>query len=168
MFQRIKNWIIKKLGGWTEKQYRMLAEQYRTQAIMCDNASTKNHVLARTNEDLVKKLQDCRDTLAGLEILKTKIDTFRATAKVLKLDRTEKQIRKEIEVKKAQATTSLISDLFMRDRFVVINVQDKGNHYEVTATVSVLEGGVINEETQLIRGAVAACRRIETGYLISP
>ena len=157
MFERIKNWIIKKLGGWTEEQYRMLTDQYRTMAILCDNFSKENHVLANTNEALSKELQDCHDTLAGLEILKTKIETFRAEAAVPKMMRSEKELKREVENKTQKALMSLYNDLLSQGRFIIVDVKDKGNKYEITATVSVLEGGVINvEDAQLPENAGAA------------
>ena len=149
MFERIKNWIIKKLGGWTEEQYRMLTDQYRTEAILCDDFSKKNNVLSVDNELLSKELQDCRDTLAGLEILKTKIETFRAETTVPKMLRSEKELKREIDAKTQKVLMSLYNDLVSQGRFIVVDMKDKGNKFEVSATVSVLEGGVINEETQL-------------------
>lgn len=158
--QRIKDWIIKKLGGYTAAAYNELQgyheetkEDLHTLSKEYKQLYEAHGKLNNLHIMLAEEYGECREILVGLETLKSKLETFHATTKVLKLDRTEKQIRKEIEAKKAQATTSLVSDLFMRDRFVIVNVEDKGKYIEVTATVTALEGGAIDAETQLSENA---------------
>ena len=148
-----KDRVIKKLGGHTHEDYMEMYGGYKRIVELLDMERNKNEGLSRGADVLKTMLQDARGTIAGLEILKTKIETFRAEATVPKMLRSEKELKREIENKKQKALLGLYNDLLSQERFIIVNVNDKGNKYEITATVSVLEGGVINEETQLSQNA---------------
>ena len=156
MFQRIKDWIINKLGGHSHEDYMEMHSGYKRVVELLDKERKKNEGLSRGADVLKEALHDARATLAGLEILKGKIETFRAEAAVPKMMLSEKELKREIENKKQKAVMSLYSDILSQGRFIVVDVKDKGNKYEITATVSVLEGGVINEGTQLSENAGGA------------
>ena len=145
---KFKDRIIKKLGGYTQSEHRELWEEYITELQARNHSDNKNTELAIINGRLTAQLQDALATIAGLQILKTKIETFRAEATVPKMLRSEKELKREISDKTAKAVTKLLNEVYAAGEFVVVDVNDKGNKFEITATLSVLEGGVINE-TQL-------------------
>ena len=143
MFQRIKDWIIKKLGGATGDEYQKTFDKLVSAETRADN-------LAYVNKCMRFELVSARDTIAGFEILKTKIETFRAEGSVPRAGRSVKQLQQRVDEKKVQVVSSLVNDLLDQKRFIVIDVDEKSNKVEVKATISVLEGGVINgEEAQL-------------------
>ena len=164
MLKRIKDWIIKKLGGYTAVAYDELQgyheetkEDLSTLTREYNQLYEAHGKLSRLHVRLAEEYKECRDILAGLQILKTKIETFRAEAAAPKMMRSEKELKREIENKKQKAVMSLYNDILSQGRFIVVDVKDKGNKYEVTATVSVLEGGVINaQDTQLSEDAGTA------------
>ena len=145
---KTKDRIIKKLGGYTRKEHKELWLEYMTEFKRKNAEIEKNSALASINSDLRSELQDARATLAGLQILKAKIKTIRTTATIPRMLRSEKEIKREITDKTAKVVTKLLNEVYAAGEFVVVDVNDKGNKFEITATLSVLEGGVINE-TQL-------------------
>lgn len=150
---KFKDRMIKKFGGYTQSEHRELWEEYITELKAKDDANNRNSELCGVIGNLTAQLRDARATLAGLQILKTKIETFRAEATFPKMLRSEKELKREIENKKQKVLINLFNDLISQGRSIVVDVNDKGNKYEITATMSVLEGGVINEETQLSQDA---------------
>ncbi len=151
--QRAKDKIIKKLGGWTDREFTKLYEDLRITSDQLDDEQGKNVNLSGVIESLRSQLKDARDTLSGLQILKAKIETFRAEGTIPRIGRNEKQLKQRVEEKKNQLLLSLFNDILAQGRFVVIGVNEKPNKVELSATVSILEGGVINEETKLSQNA---------------
>lgn len=147
--QRAKDKIIKKLGGWTDREFTNLYENLRITSDQLDDEQGKNVNLSGVIESLRSQLKDARDTLAGLQILKAKIETFRAEGTIPRCGRNEKQLKQRVEEKKNQLLLSLFNDILAQGRFVVIGVNEKPNKVELSAAVSILEGGVINAETKL-------------------
>ena len=164
MFQRIKDWFIKKLGGYTAASYKELQgyhseakEDLHTLSKEYATLSRAHRKLQELHIKLVEEYKDCRDILAGLEILKKKIETFRAEGAIPRIGRSEKQLKQRIEEKKNQLLLSLFNDVLAQGRFIVVDVNETPNKVELSATVSVLEGGVINvEDAQLPENAGAA------------
>lgn len=164
MLQKIKDWIIKKLGGWTDGEY-IVIRNYLTDKIRISNnladdlaqnkmaleeLSKSHSALSSLHVRLAEEYEDCRDTLAGLEILKTKIETFQAKGAFPYSGRSGKQLQYRIAEKKTAVVNKLISDILQQNRFFVIEVNEESNKVEVSATISVLEGGVISgKEAQL-------------------
>ena len=163
-WQKFKNWIIKHLGGWTDGEYGVMRDDLKTAIKMRDVAAddlaktnkaleqlSKSHsALSSLHVRLAEEYKDCRDTLAGLEILKTKIETFRAEGAFPYGGRSGIQLQRRIAEKKTAVVNSLVNDILQQNRFIVIDVDEGANKIKVSATISVLEGGVISgKETQL-------------------
>lgn len=164
IWQRFKNWIIKHLGGWTDGEYKERQEDLKSamnEYCQLYDAHSKLHSL---HAKLAEEYKDCRDTLVGLEILKTKIETFQAKGAFPYSGRSGKQLQYRIAEKKTAVVNKLISDILQQNRFFVIEVNEESNVVEVSATISVLEGGVISgKEAQLPQDGEGAGGPRESG-----
>ena len=150
---KTKDRIIKKLGGYTRKEHQELWIEYMAEFKRKNAEIEKNSALASINSDLRSELQDARATLAGLQILKAKIKTIRTKTTIPRMLRSEKELKRETTEKTAKAVTKLLNEVYAAGEFVVVDMNDNGNKIEITATLSVLEGGVIDEKTQLPQDA---------------
>ena len=171
IWYRFKNWLIKKLGGWTDAEHAVMSndlksESKKSNALAYELDQTKQalaHVskshsaLSSFHARLAEEYEECRDTLVGLEILKTKIETFQAKGAFPYSGRSGKQLQYRIAEKKTAVVNKLISDILQQNRFFVIEVNEESNKVEVSATISVLEGGVISgKEAQLPQDGAGA------------
>lgn len=154
IWQRFKNWLIIKLGGYTPEEFGSMIRDYLRQINQRDNQLSYE----RDNYSiLLKQCLNQQETLEGLEILKTKIETFQAKGAFPYSGRSGKQLQYRIAEKKTAVVNKLISDILQQNRFFVIEVNEESNVVEVSATISVLEGGVIGgKEAQLSQDGAGA------------
>ena len=161
MLQKIKEWIIRKLGGYTAVEFGSMVRDY---LIKIESINDK---LSNANSDyslLVRQYLDQKETLEGLKILNTKIETFQANGAFPYSGRSGKQLQYRIAEKKTAVVNKLISDILQQNRFFVIEVNEESNVVEVSATISVLEGGVISgKEAQLPQDGAGAGDPRESG-----
>ena len=154
MLQKIKEWIIRKLGGYTAEEFGGMVRDYLSKI------ESINDKLSYANSNyslLCKQYLDQQETLEGLEILKTKIETFQAKGAFPYSGRSGKQLQYRIAEKKTAVVNKLVSDILQQNRFFVIEVNEESNKVEVSATISVLEGGVISgKEAQLPQDGAGA------------
>lgn len=157
IWQRFKNWLIKKLGGWTEEERSYIKSLYTKELQARTVVENRFAHQVRVSNDLHDKLVDAKETLVGLEILKTKIETFQAKGAFPYSGRSGKQLQYRIAEKKTAVVNKLVSDILQQNRFFVIEVNEESNVVEVSATISVLEGGVISgKEAQLPQDGAGA------------
>ena len=154
MLQKIKKWIIRKLGGYTAEEFGGMVRDYLSKI------ESINDKLSYANSNyslLCKQYLEQQETLEGLEILKTKIETFQAKGAFPYSGRSGKQLQYRITEKKTAVVNKLVSDILQQNRFFVIEVNEESNKVEVSATISVLEGGVISgKEAQLPQDGAGA------------
>lgn len=154
MLQKIKEWIIRKLGGYTAEEFGGMVRDYLSKI------ESINDKLSYANSNyslLCKQYLEQQETLEGLEILKTKIETFQAKGAFPYSGRSGKQLQYRIAEKKTAVVNKLVSDILQQNRVFVIEVNEESNMVEVSATISVLEGGVIGgKEAQLSQDGAGA------------
>lgn len=147
IWQRFKNWIICKLGGYTPEEFGGMVRDY---LIKIESINDKLSYANSNYSLLCNQYLEQQETLEGLNILKTKIETFQAKGAFPHSGRSRNQLRHRIAEKKTAVVNKLVSDILQQERFFVIEVNEASNKVEVSATISVLEGGVIGgKEAQL-------------------
>lgn len=161
MFQKIKEWIIRKLGGYTAEEFGGMVRDYLSKIeSIIDKLSYAN-----SNYSLLcKQYLEQQETLEGLKILEAKIETFQAKGAFPYVGRSGIQLQRRIAEKKTAVVNKLVSDILQQNRFFVIEINEESNKIDVTATISVLEGGVIGgKEAQLPQDGEGAGDPRESG-----